>query len=137
MSVIVEKVGADGGIWVVELRRPSRRNAVDRPTATALAEAFTDFENDPRAKVAVLYGADGTFCSGADLKALAQVSSHAQPSTSASNQLVPVPDLNSDHGALLDDSGPMGLSRMVSLWGYDTESLVTDSLLQLASFISM
>lgn len=56
----------------VILSRAARRNAVDRPTADALVEAFTDFERDPGAAVAVLWGEGGTFCAGADLKAIAE-----------------------------------------------------------------
>jgi enoyl-CoA hydratase len=68
VSVSVERAGA---VWTVVLDRPSRRNAVDRATADALAEAFRAFEADPDARVAVLWGAGGTFCAGADLKAIA------------------------------------------------------------------
>jgi Enoyl-CoA hydratase/carnithine racemase len=48
--------------------RPEARNAVDGPAARALAEAFREFEHDDRLRVAVLWGAGGTFCAGADLK---------------------------------------------------------------------
>ena len=68
MSVTVDKRGA---VWTVLLDRPEVKNAVDRPTAEALAEAFRAFE-DSDAKVAVLTGANGTFCAGADLKAVAE-----------------------------------------------------------------
>ena len=61
----------DGSITVVTIRRPERRNAVDAATASALAEAFRQFEVDAAASVAVLHGAGGCFCAGADLKALA------------------------------------------------------------------
>ncbi len=54
----------------VILDRPEVRNAVDGPTAAALAEAFADFDADADAAVAVLFGAGGTFCAGADLKAV-------------------------------------------------------------------
>ncbi len=54
----------------VILDRPQLRNAVDLPTATALAAAFAEFESDEAASVAVLCGAGGTFCAGADLKAI-------------------------------------------------------------------
>ncbi|HYU85891.1 MAG TPA: enoyl-CoA hydratase-related protein, partial [Kribbellaceae bacterium] len=60
----------DGPVTVVGIDRPEVRNAVDRATAEALAEAFRAFDADDRASVAVLYGEGGTFCSGADLKAL-------------------------------------------------------------------
>lgn len=67
-AVRVERRGA---VTTVILGRPARRNAVDRPTAEALAAAFRAFDEDPGAAVGVLYGDHGTFCSGADLKALA------------------------------------------------------------------
>lgn len=51
--------------------RPEVRNAVDRPTADALVEAFAEFDADDGLDVAILTGADGTFCSGADLGAVA------------------------------------------------------------------
>ncbi len=66
-SVTVEK---DGPVWVVTIDRPDVRNAVDEPTAQALAEAFESFEADPVARVGVLTGAGGNFCAGADLKAV-------------------------------------------------------------------
>ncbi len=61
----------DGPVRVVTIDRPSVRNAVDRETAAALVDAFTAFDGDPTAAVAVLTGAGGTFCAGADLKAVA------------------------------------------------------------------
>jgi enoyl-CoA hydratase len=54
----------------VILDRAGARNAVDRPTALALVDAFRAFESDAGAKIAVLWGANGTFCAGADLKAI-------------------------------------------------------------------
>ncbi len=62
---------ADGPVLVVTIERPERRNAVDPAAATALVEAFSAFETDSSRSVAVLTGAGGTFCAGADLKALA------------------------------------------------------------------
>src|SRR5271166_2544986 len=53
------------------LNRPDVRNAVDGPAALELAEAFRGFDADEHMKVAVLTGAGGTFCAGADLKAIA------------------------------------------------------------------
>jgi len=58
-----------GAVMTVILDRPHVRNAVDRATADALAQAFLAFERDADASVAVLWGAGGTFCAGADLKA--------------------------------------------------------------------
>jgi|SRR5690242_13818565 enoyl-CoA hydratase len=58
--------------FVVTLDRPERRNAVDAATATALANAFRSFDGDATLSVAILTGAGGTFCAGADLKALAE-----------------------------------------------------------------
>ena len=60
-----------GACWRVTLNRPAVRNCVDRPTAAALAEAFRAFEADDRLKVAILTGAAGHFCAGADLNAVA------------------------------------------------------------------
>jgi len=65
-------VSRRGSVIIVTIFRPERRNAVDSATASALLAAFTAFENDETASVAVLTGAGGTFCAGADLKALAQ-----------------------------------------------------------------
>ena len=76
----------------VIIDRPERKNAVDRPTAEALAEAFRHFEADDDAKVGVLWGDHGTFSAGADLKAIAE----GEP-----NRLEP------------DGDGPMGPSRML------------------------
>jgi enoyl-CoA hydratase len=56
-----------GPVTIVTIERPEVRNAVDGPTAAALADAFRRFEADGDASVAVLTGAHGTFCSGADL----------------------------------------------------------------------
>jgi enoyl-CoA hydratase len=88
MSVRVEK---DGAVTVVALDRPEVRNAVDRDTAQALADAFRAFDADETARVAVLAGAGGTFCAGADLKAVAE---------GRGNRVAP------------DGDGPMGPSRM-------------------------
>ncbi|WP_016907190.1 crotonase/enoyl-CoA hydratase family protein [Streptomyces xiaopingdaonensis] len=59
----------EGRVTTVVLSRPERRNAVDGPTAARLADAFREFDADPGAHVAVVWGEGGTFCSGADLKA--------------------------------------------------------------------
>ena len=86
------RITQDGLTTVVTIDRPDVRNAVDRATAQDLADAFRDFEADPGSKVAVLTGAGGTFCAGADLRAIAQ----GEP-----NRLAP------------DGDAPMGPSRMV------------------------
>lgn len=65
-------VSRDGPVQLVVIDRPEARNAVDGPTAAALADAFRAFEADADAAVAVLAGAGGTFCAGADLKAIAK-----------------------------------------------------------------
>src|SRR5436190_15499442 len=69
MSVRVDR---EGPVTTVTIDRPEVRNAVDRPTAEALADAFRDFEADDSASVAVLSGAGGHFCAGADLKAVGE-----------------------------------------------------------------
>jgi enoyl-CoA hydratase len=64
-------VRAEGRVTVVTIERPERRNAVDLLTARALFDAFKRFDADSGADVAVLTGAGGAFCAGADLKAIA------------------------------------------------------------------
>jgi enoyl-CoA hydratase/carnithine racemase len=61
---------ADGPIAVITIDRPEVANAIDRPTAEALADAFRRFDADGALSVAVLTGANGRFCAGADLKAM-------------------------------------------------------------------
>jgi enoyl-CoA hydratase len=85
------RVERSGPVTTIVLDRPARRNAVDGPTAAALAAAFRDFDADPEASVAVLYGAGGTFCAGADLHALG---------TDRQNRVA------------ADGDAPMGVSRM-------------------------
>ncbi|MGI6875543.1 crotonase/enoyl-CoA hydratase family protein [Amycolatopsis sp. 3B14] len=64
------RVERSGPVHTVILSRPQARNAVDGPTAQALLEAFEAFDADDSAAVAVLWGEGGTFCAGADLKAI-------------------------------------------------------------------
>lgn len=64
------RIDHDGPVTIVTIDRPEVRNAVDRATAEALAEAFRAFEADDARAVGVLTGAGGTFCAGADLKAV-------------------------------------------------------------------
>lgn len=65
-NIITERRGA---IWIVTINRPKSRNAIDQPTANALVTAFQQFDSNDSLSVAILTGADDTFCSGADLKA--------------------------------------------------------------------
>jgi enoyl-CoA hydratase len=88
MSVLVTH---EGPVTLVGIDRPERRNAVDGPTAAALADAFRAFDADDSSVAAVLYGTGGTFCSGADLKALG---------TPDGNRATP------------DGDGPMGPTRL-------------------------
>ena len=67
MPVHIEK---SSRVTTIILDRPEVKNAVDGPTAEALAQAFRDFDADPDADVAVLCGASDSFCAGADLKAV-------------------------------------------------------------------
>ena len=69
MLVLTEKKRP---VTTIILNRPEARNAVDRPTAEALVEAFHAFEKDDEARVAVLTGAGGYFCAGADLKGFSE-----------------------------------------------------------------
>jgi len=85
------QVDDEGPIRVVTIDRPDRRNAVDSVAAEALLEAFVDFDADESLSIAVLTGAGGYFCAGADLKALAE----------------------GDRRAVSDDGpGPMGPTRL-------------------------
>jgi enoyl-CoA hydratase len=63
------RVETTGPIAVITIDRPEVANAIDGPTSSALADAFRDFETDSYLLVAVLTGAGGTFCSGADMVA--------------------------------------------------------------------
>jgi len=83
----------DGAVWTVVLDRRAARNAVDRPTAEALADAFDEFDRDEQARVGIFWGAHGHFCAGADLKAFADPTRR--------NRLEP------------EGRGPMGPSRML------------------------
>jgi enoyl-CoA hydratase len=89
MSVNVVR---NGPVTTVILDRPHARNAVDGPTAMALYEAFDAFDRDEDASVAVLWGDHGTFCAGADLKAIG------------------TPESNPTHRS---GPGPMGPTRMI------------------------
>src|SRR6266404_6481345 len=83
----------DGEVAVVTINRPEVRNAVDDPTAEALVQAFRRFDADEGLAVAVLTGAGGTFCAGADLKTVATGQGAGR--------------------VAVDGDGPMGPSRML------------------------
>jgi enoyl-CoA hydratase len=87
-DVRIEKAGSptDATVWTVVLDRPERRNAVDGPTARELAAAFRSFEADDTARVAVLWGAGGTFCAGADLH---EMSNDLDPDPAADGPMGP------------------------------------------------
>jgi len=87
-------------VTTVILDRPEARNAVDRPTADALVEAFLALEKDDAQKVAVLWGAGGAFCAGADLKGVAQGRGNR------------VTRIDPDQLDPLAGDGPMGPTRM-------------------------
>ncbi|HBX78680.1 MAG TPA: enoyl-CoA hydratase, partial [Acidimicrobiaceae bacterium] len=80
-------------VMVVTINRPEARNAVNRPAAEQLVSAFRRFDSDDSLSVAILTGADGAFCAGADLKAVA---------SATGNRI--------DADMTLD--GPMGPTRM-------------------------
>lgn len=67
--VIIER---DGPVAVISINRPFAKNAVDPATARRLADAFATFDEDETALAAVFVGAHGTFCAGADLKAVSR-----------------------------------------------------------------
>ncbi|WP_045821070.1 crotonase/enoyl-CoA hydratase family protein [Williamsia herbipolensis] len=93
MAELVQ-VRHDGPVTVIAIDRPEVRNAVDRPTAEALAQACRDFDADDDAAVAILHGLGGTFCAGADLGAI------AAGDPERINRFAP------------DGDAPMGVSRM-------------------------
>ena len=90
MSVVEYEI--DGALAIVTINRPDARNAVDRTTADALAEAFRRFDAEAATSVAILTGKGGYFCAGADLKAV---------STNRGNRVT-------ETGA-----GPLGCTRML------------------------
>ena len=89
MSVRQEK---HGDLVIITIDRPDVRNAVDHPTAAALSEAFRAFDANKQQRAAVLTGADGHFCAGADLKAVAE---------------------GRGNRVTLDGDGPLGPTRML------------------------
>lgn len=84
---------------IITINRPEVRNAVDRPTAEALDAAFDRFEADDTLAVAVLTGAEGTFCAGADLKAIGDARGNVVKELPATE--------------IVDSHGPMGPTRRV------------------------
>ena len=91
MSVVLtEKRGA---VWIVTINRPDVRNAIDRPTADVLTQAFRRFDADDELSVAILTDADGVFCAGADLKSIA--------------------DGNRAPEIKMEGDAPLGVSRML------------------------
>src|SRR5262245_1807217 len=86
----------DGPIAIVTIDRPKVRNCVNGPTARDLAAAFRRFDADANLAVAILTGAEGCFCAGADLKGAAGASESSE-----------------NLGVSLDGDGPMGPSRML------------------------
>jgi enoyl-CoA hydratase len=69
--MIIVNCETEDQVAIITINRPEVRNAIDRPAAEALAEAFRRFDADDSLNVAVLTGANGNFCAGADLKAVA------------------------------------------------------------------
>jgi enoyl-CoA hydratase len=95
----------NGPVTTVIIDRPHARNAVNGPTAIALFEAFDEFDRDDSASVAVLWGDHGTFCAGADLKAIGTPDSNP---THRAGTAAPGPDVAGPAAP-----GPMGPTRMV------------------------
>lgn len=91
----------EDGITIITINRPQRRNAVDLLTSRKLHNAFKAFENDPAQKIAILHGANGTFCAGADLQQIAK----------GTNITIGGED-STVHSVNCSNPGPMGPSRM-------------------------
>jgi len=92
------------GIWTLTIDRPEVRNAVDGPTARALADAFRAFAGDGAARVAVLTGAADHFCAGADLRTVASGTSVGELGAGDGRALALDDDMTHD--------GPMGPTRL-------------------------
>ena len=99
------RVDRDGAVWTVTIDRPAVRNAVDGAAARALADAFRAFDDDAEACVAVLTGAGGHFCAGADLRSVAGLPAPGTPGPATG---VVALALDNDMGR----DGPMGPTRM-------------------------
>ena len=105
MNTVV--IARDSAVWTITIDRPEVRNAVDGPTAKALADAFRAFDDDPEAMVAVLTGSGHHFCAGADLRTVA---SGSQP-----DELGGIGNGRGNGLGLSDDmadNGPMGPTRL-------------------------
>jgi enoyl-CoA hydratase len=115
-GVVVERVD-EGRIVVVGLNRPQYRNAVDGPTAAALTRALRqELEADPVAKVGVLHGIGGSFCAGADLKAVAadhQLDDGEQGSTTTTTTKEGGERKSRRNRLLPHGDGPMGPTRLL------------------------
>jgi enoyl-CoA hydratase/carnithine racemase len=94
------RVDVDGPVAVVTIDRPEVANAIDRPTASLLAETFREFDADDSLAVAVLTGAGGRFCAGADLTAI-----HSAGSGGGGGERAPRVEPDGD--------GPVGPTRML------------------------
>jgi enoyl-CoA hydratase len=86
------RIEHSGPVTIVSIDRPEVKNAVDAATADALGAAFMEFDQDDSSSIAILTGTNGTFCAGADLKAI------------TAGDRRPIPD---------QGPGPMGMTRMV------------------------
>lgn len=95
MTVRTVRTETDGPVTIVTIDRPDVANAIDRPTADDLADAFRAFDAEVTQHVAVLTGAGGTFCAGADLKAM------SEPGLARVSRVEP------------DGDGPVGPTRML------------------------
>jgi enoyl-CoA hydratase/carnithine racemase len=86
-AVLVER---DGPVAILSINRPHCRNAVDGATARKLYDAFLAFDADKDASVAVFTGTGGTFCAGADLKAVAKGDREKRREVGGHNTMAPM-----------------------------------------------
>lgn len=96
----IQVVRSETGVTTITINRPQARNAINSPTAQKLYAALLAFDKDPSQKVAILTGANGTFCAGFDLR---EVAAQQNSTTSSGLGVDPVKGQN---------RGPMGPSRM-------------------------
>src|SRR5438552_2154325 len=138
------RVERSGAVTTVYLHCPDRRNAVDGPTAAALAAAFRAFDADPDAAVAVLHGQGGVFCSGADLTAFGTARGNrvapdgdalaAAQELAAELAAFPQVCLRSDRASVLDQEGLAEPAALASEFTHGHQALTSEAIRGAARF---
>ncbi|KAL4887600.1 ClpP/crotonase-like domain-containing protein [Aspergillus karnatakaensis] len=108
----VQVTKTQSGITTITINRPSRRNAIDGPTGRKLTDAFLAFESDNTQKIAIFYGANGTFCAGFDLHEVAKYDSTEDKGQTTSETKYTGPRIAQHERVQGRNIGPIGPSRM-------------------------